>query len=245
MTVPVPAGTAASLAKVFLSRTAASLQEALRSMGLGVDPLRDIEQLLRPVHKYVLDLVGDAAARHWKLERRPGESFNVQALCTFCSDFCIHGACEHAHTALVHLGHISLETTVFPVREKRNPVFQDAPVPVLLHAASRSPAQGSKSAADDDTMLQHDAVARLLQSLSMQQWAPAVLQEQLSLGDLATMTFGELRLPLPASIPSGVVRGLQEAAQNQPASSSRKSPKARVFGISCNLVLQASSGKGI
>ena len=77
---PVPAGTAASLAKVFLSRTAASLQEALRSMGLGVDPLRDIEQLLRLLHKYVLVLVGDAATRHWKLERRL-ENPSTRKLC--------------------------------------------------------------------------------------------------------------------------------------------------------------------
>ncbi|CAE7256166.1 unnamed protein product [Symbiodinium microadriaticum] len=189
---PVPAGTAASLAKVFLSRTAASLQEALRSMGLGVDPLRDIEQLLRLLHKYVLVLVGDAATRHWKLERRL-ENPSTRKLCA---------------------------------RSARTFAFTDAPVPVLLPAASRSPAQGSKSAADDDAMLQHAAVARLLRSLSMQQWAPAVLQEQLSLDDLATMTFGDLRLALPASIPSGVVRRLQQAAQNQPASSSRKSFKA-------------------
>ena len=56
----------------------------------------------------------------------------------------------------------------------------------------------------------------LLRSLSLQQWEGILQEEELTMPDLAAMSFQELRVALP-TMPSGAVLRLHRAAQDPAA----------------------------
>ena len=61
-------------------------------------------------------------------------------------------------------------------------------------------------------MLHDRRVVDLLRSSSLQQWESLLQEEELTMLDLSTMTFQELRAALP-TMPSGAVMRLQRAAR--------------------------------
>ena len=117
--------------------------QALVALGLGPEPLEDVEKLVKTLQSYVLVVVGPAASEFWC--RQPSDSDStphVQAICAFCETFGLHGSCEHTHAAFLDLELISLQAPTFPSRQKKIPVSEQDSVPILLPSRSaRQPAQ--------------------------------------------------------------------------------------------------------
>ena len=209
----VPPGTAAKLARLLRATETEAVSESLTSLGLGAEPLRDLDKILRLLNRYTLVIVGEETAQYWHLQT-PEELPHVYGLCAFCSTFAVHASCEHMHAALLHLGHISLAAPLFPVRQRRTPVFESEPVPVLLPAAARcsAPPRSAKSEGSSTSSCDKE-LQRFLTSLGMATWMPTVQREQLTVQQLASLSFQDLRAALP-DLPSGVLLRLQEAAQS-------------------------------
>ena len=140
---PPPASFPETFASLLRSTSDAAVTQALVALGLGPEPLEDVEKLVKTLQSYVLVVVGPAASEFWC--RQPSDSDStphVQAICAFCETFGLHGSCEHTHAAFLDLELISLQAPTFPSRQKKIPVSEQDSVPILLPSRSaRQPAQ--------------------------------------------------------------------------------------------------------
>ena len=101
---PPPASFPETFASLLRSTSDAAVTQALVALGLGPEPLEDVEKLVKTLQSYVLVVVGPAASEFWC--RQPSDSDStphVQAICAFCETFCLHGSCEHTHAAFLDL----------------------------------------------------------------------------------------------------------------------------------------------
>ena len=223
---PFRTGVAAKLGQLLRAKDHGDLIAALRGLGLGPEPFTDIEALPQFFNKHALVLVGEEAARYWRRTTPQGELLHVQGVCAFCSHFAVHGTCEHLHAAFLHLGHISVSAPIFPSRQQAVPASERESVSVLLPAAqrvAREPSSSSRRTAADT------ALPRLLSSLGLSTWLPALQQEELSIAQIASLQLAELRIAAP-SMPSGALLRLQAAAQ---AHTARPLVFSRAHDLTC------------
>ena len=89
---PPPASFPETFASLLRSTSDAAVTQALVALGLGPEPLEDVEKLVKTLQSYVLVVVGPAASEFWC--RQPSDSDSTphaQAICAFCQTFCLHG----------------------------------------------------------------------------------------------------------------------------------------------------------
>ena len=86
---------------LYKSRTTEDLDMVLSCLHIALPD--GIEDLVRLFSKYVLVVVGPAAAEHWHAQAPPGSGFlpHALALCAFCWEAAIHSTCEHAYAAFL------------------------------------------------------------------------------------------------------------------------------------------------
>ena len=211
----VPPGTAKALASLFQAREVDCLHSALRALGLGDEPLQDLNSLLKGLSRYVLVVHGDAAQQYWRKGPQKGAANpHVQILCAFCDIFCMHASCEHVHAALVHSKHISLKKANMPDRGKQSkaPLAQQDPIPILLPAASHCSKRQSPPAPMRSTPDQ--CLKRLrtfLAANELTSWSAPLEAERFTVEQLAAISLPDLRAILQ-QIPAGILLTLKNAA---------------------------------
>lgn len=210
--VPIPKkGFAQHMAALLTARNTASVTHSLQSLGVQPDPLEDLEACTRFLGRHVLVVVGPYSCQFWR--RTGGQDVDgnkhVQGLCSFCQTFCTHGTCEHLHAAFLHLDFISLREAVFPDRDRREPLFQQEPVHMLLPArevpAQESPAQAPAPPGPNASL------HAFLRAHHFQTWEDAIQKQCITVQQLSSLDFLHLRAALP-NIPAGVLLNMQKAA---------------------------------
>ncbi|CAE7324102.1 unnamed protein product [Symbiodinium sp. CCMP2592] len=214
---PVPAGTAKALLAILEAKSPASLDDALKHM---CENTLDLQALVKSVAKYVVVVVGPAAARWWQRGHShdaEGENPYLNVACAFCNIFCLHGSCEHAHLALTELKHVSLTQAKLPSRrEAREPTEHLAEVDMILPGPEALPCGVGVSAPAG--ILPRSSVSKpdpsmkaLLSRCGAGSFLALFTAEQIGLPDLVTLDFPGLRAIFP-NVPAGVLLRVHQAA---------------------------------
>ena len=206
-----PAGFAKAFALLTRANTTDAMHQALLSLGLGPNPLLELEKVLKLFDTYVLVAVGPLAAKFWRREPLVGEAnLHVQGYCAFCNLFCLRATCEHLRAAWIALGHASLQVPAFAERNRPVPLFEQEPVQVLLpHSSSSLHSSGSRPA--PLSLLTHNSseMSGFLRAHGWELWTSQ--KQQISVPQLASQSYPDVRAALP-SVPAGVLYQMQRAA---------------------------------
>ena len=187
----------------------ACLIRALFSLGLA-QPLLDLEKLLKLLDSYVLVAVGPFASQFWRQESLAGEANPHKASVHFVMshEFCLYATCEHMHAAFLILGQLSLQRPVFPERSKPVPLFEQVLLPAALGGLS---ARGQARSDPLDLPRENANLTAFLRAHNWILWNPPLQQQQMTVQQLSSLTFADLRLAAP-TVPSGVLLQIQSAA---------------------------------
>ena len=190
---------------------------ALVSLGLR-NPLLDLESLLKLLDSYVLVAIGPFAEQFWQQKAHAGDQNHnphTQGFCAFCQEFCLHGSCEHLHTAFLDLRQLSQQQPKFAKRQRQTPLFEQKPVEVILPAPSSAasrPHVRAQSSQPLSVPQENAGLTKFLQAYRWGMYASVLHQEQMTVTLMASLPFSDLKTALP-SLPSGVLLAMQPAAQ--------------------------------
>ncbi|CAJ1330914.1 unnamed protein product, partial [Effrenium voratum] len=206
-------GSAAAFAALLQADSTAAVDQALLDLDLA-SSLSDLEALLKLFDTYVVVGVGAFATRFWRQRSASGQvNPHHQGFCSFCSEFCIHATCEHLHTAFIDMQMISLQRPEFPQRQRPVPLFEQEPIHILLPATARSAArQAGPPVPALSLPRQNSALTAFLQAHRWNVWDAPLQQQQVSVLQLATVDFADLRCALP-SLPAGLLFNMKAAAK--------------------------------
>ena len=240
------AGRAKALAGLLLAKEVSALTMGLNSLGLGANPLQDLDKCLHVLNRCVLVVVGPRATEYWRrappaAEREPNH--HIQGLCGFCQTFCLHGTCEHLHTAFLHLQHISLRSPQFPDRGRRAPPFEQDPVQLLLPAEGSQPMHSNLPQTLPTPSSSDAGLKRFLQAGQFQLWEAPIQKQCFSIQQLASLPLSDLVLALP-TVPAGILSRIQTSAvewlkkQDCPCSCTHVLPLGFIRLVWCRMSIQ-------